>query len=90
MIDKLRALSMLVLATAALIGALAALVFVLRGGDARAEPTGSGRYQLATTYAANKYVVLDIIDTSSGRIWELDGPNDDWGPISKQFEPTKK
>jgi hypothetical protein len=89
MIDKLRSLSMFMFATAALIGAIAALVFVLRSGVARAEPGGGSRYQLTTTLYG-KSLVLQILDTYTGHVWQRDSSGDDFESISHQFDPTKK
>jgi hypothetical protein len=90
MIDKIRSISMLVLSLAGLIVALAALVFVLRSNDARADAGASPRYQL--TYDAGDKTFY-VLDTTTAHIWYKSGGisgGGEWFPLSDQLNPTKK
>jgi hypothetical protein len=90
MTDKLRSISMLIFASASLIGAIAALAFALRGGEAHADG-GSAHYQLTASYdPGNKTIVLEVIDTTTGRIWEKINANGDWDTLGFQFDPKKR
>jgi hypothetical protein len=88
MIDKTRSISMLVFSLAGLIAAVAALVFVLRSSDARADAGGGARYQLTTTDNGNQ-VTFHVLDTTTGYIWEKP-PGEMWHPLSPQFSPAKR
>ncbi len=73
----------LLLSAAALVAAVAALVFALRGGTAQAagsSPGQVGRYQLS----ADEYTYR-IIDTTNGDIFTDRTPDNHWEPIEKQL-----